>query len=301
MAWKVISAVAVTAIACAPAVTAAAQPGSARPAVAVHLAAAAHPGSAAHLGSAARANAKKGVSVWTFRGVGTALKRSGASWYYTWAAGHSGVTSPPGVQFVPMIWGAGNVTAATLRQVKRQGHDLLAFNEPDSRSQANLTVSRALSLWPRLMGTGMQLGSPAVADDAATPGGWLDQFMRGAGARHYRVNFITVHWYGSDFATRRAVGQLRSYLQAIHNRYHKPLWLTEFALIRFGSTVSFPTSRQQAAFVTAATSMLEHLSFVQRYAWFALPATPGDGSAGLFRPGAAATAAGRAFEAVDKP
>jgi Glycosyl hydrolase catalytic core len=288
MTWKVISAVAVAAVACAPAVTAAAQPGSTRPVASAHLA------------SAARANAKKGVSVWTFRGVSTALKRSGASWYFTWAAGHPGVASPAGVQFVPMIWGAGNVTAATLRQVKRQGRDLLGFNEPDSRSQANLTVSRALRLWPRLMGTGMQLGSPAVADDAATPGGWLDQFMRGAAARHYRVNFITVHWYGSDFATRPAVGQLRSYLQAIHNRYHKPLWLTEFALIKFGRTASFPTPRQQAAFVTAATSMLEHLSFVQRYAWFALPATPGDGSAGLFRPGAAATAAGRAFEAVDK-
>jgi hypothetical protein len=44
--------------------------------------------------------------------------------------------------------------------------------------------------------------------------------------------------------------------------------------------------------------MLGGLSFVQRYAWFALPATSGEGSAGLFRPGAVATAAGRAFEAV---
>jgi hypothetical protein len=37
----------------------------------------------------------------------------------------------------------------------------------------------------------------------------------------------------------------------------------------------------------------------QRYAWFPLPATPGDGSAGLFRPGPVATRAGRVFEAVD--
>lgn len=66
------------------------------------------------------------------------------------------------------------------------------------------------------------------------------------------------------------------------------------------STVTFPAPRQQAAFVTAATSMLEHLPYVQRYAWFALPATPGDGSAGLFRPGAIPTAAGRAFEPVGR-
>jgi hypothetical protein len=47
--------------------------------------------------------------------------------------------------------------------------------------------------------------------------------------------------------------------------------------------------------------MLHRLTYVQRYAWFALPATTGpngDGSAGLFRPGAIATAAGRAFEKV---
>jgi hypothetical protein len=38
---------------------------------------------------------------------------------------------------------------------------------------------------------------------------------------------------------------------------------------------------------------------VQRHAWFALPATPGDGSAGLFGPGPVVTRVGRAFEAVD--
>jgi len=240
----------------------------------------------------------KGVSVWAFRGVGNALARSGASWFYTWAPDHPGIASPPGVQFVPMIWGAGSVTAATLRQVRHEGHYLLGFNEPDMSGQSNLTVSRALRLWPRLMATGMSLGSPAVAIDAATRGGWLDRFMRGAAARRYRVNFIAVHWYGADFATGQAVRQLQQYLQAIHARYRLPIWLTEFALIRFGASVSYPSPRQQAAFVTAAASMLRRLRFVQRYAWFALPATSGDGTAGLFRGGALPTAAGRAFEAV---
>ena len=227
-----------------------------------------------------------------------ALAESGASWYYTWAPNHPGIATPAGVQFVPMIWGAGSVTPATLRQVKHEGPDLLGFNEPDSASQSNMTVSQALRLWPQLMATGLTLGSPAVATDAATPGGWLDRFMHGARARHLRVNFIAVHWYGADFATRQAVAQLRSYLEAIHARYQRPIWLTEFALIRFGSTTTFPTARRQAAFLTAATTMLGRLSFVQRYAWFALPATTGDGTAGLFRPGAIATAAGQAFEAA---
>ncbi len=240
----------------------------------------------------------KGAGAWVFRGAGKALAESGASWYYTWGAGHQGITSPAGVQFVPMIWGAGSVTPATLQQVKHEGPDLLGFNEPDNAGQSNMTVSQALALWPQLMATGLKLGSPAVATDAATPGGWLDQFMHGARAQHLRVNFITVHWYGGDFASGPAVAQLRSYLQAIHARYKLPIWLTEFALIRFGSTTTFPTGPQQAAFLTAATKMLGQLSFVRRYAWFALPATNGDGTAGLFRPGAIATRTGRAFEAA---
>jgi hypothetical protein len=242
--------------------------------------------------------AQKGVAVWTFRGVSKALARSGASWYLTWAPGHPGITTPRGTQFVPMIWGSASVTSATLRQVKREGRYLLTFNEPDNTGQSNLTVAQALSLWPRLMTTGMRLGSPAVATGAPTPGGWLDQFMKGAKSRGYRVSFIAVHWYGSDFATGAAVAQLKSYLQATYARYHLPIWLTEFALIKFGTTATFPSPRGQAAFLTAAARMLRRLSYVQRYAWFALPATSGDGSAGLFRPDTVITAAGRAFRAV---
>jgi hypothetical protein len=243
-------------------------------------------------------HARKGAGVWSFSGVHRALIKSGVSWYYTWGPDHPGIASPRGVSFVPMIWGSGSVTTATLRQVKHEGRYLLGFNEPDNAGQANMTVSQALKLWPRLMSTGMRLGSPAVATGAATRGGWLDRFMRGVAARHDRVSFITVHWYGGDFVTSRAVAELKSYLKAIHARYHRPLWLTEFALIRFGAQTTFPSARQQAAFVTAATSMLRGLSYVQRYAWFALPATSGDGTAGLFHPGAVATRAGRAFEAV---
>jgi RNA polymerase sigma factor (sigma-70 family) len=242
---------------------------------------------------------QKGVSTWNFTGVSQALAQSGASWFYNWAATANGISSPPGVSFVPMIWGAASVTTATLAQVRGEGHDLLGFNEPDLSSQSNMTVQQALSLWPKLMATGMTLGSPAVASGAATPGGWLDQFMRGVAARGYRVGFITVHWYGGDFRTGPAVQELQSYLQAIYDRYHLPIWLTEFALTNFGgATPSFPTLAQQAAFVTAAAKMLAGLSYVQRYAWFALPVSSGSGTTGLFSAGPVPTVVGRAFEAA---
>ena len=159
-----------------------------------------------------------------------------------------------------------------------------------------MTVSQALSLWPQLMATGNILGSPAVSSGAATPGGWLDQFMSGAKARGYRVDFITLHWYGSDFDTTQAVDQLQAYIQAVYDRYHLPIWLTEYALIDFSNGTSYPTGPQQAAFVTASAKMLTALPYLQRYAWFALPGTAGQPGTGLFTNGPVATDAGQAFE-----
>ena len=242
---------------------------------------------------------RKGVATWNATGVSQDLAASGASWYYNWGATPNGITAPASVGFVPMIWGPSDVTTATLDQVKGEGDVLLGFNEPDLGSQANMTVQQALDLWPKLMATGMTLGSPAVASGAATPGGWLDQFMAGAKTRGYRVNFITVHWYGGDFSTGPAVQQLESYLQAIYDRYHLPIWITEFALTSYaGPTPTFPSETQQAAFLTAAAAMLDGLRYVQRYAWFALPVSSGSGTTGLFNPGPAVTDVGRAFEAA---
>ncbi|MEU7771037.1 sigma-70 family RNA polymerase sigma factor [Micromonospora taraxaci] len=243
-------------------------------------------------------SARKGVGVWNFAGASQALAASKAGWYYTWGTQHPGISTPRGVTFVPMIRSAENVTAPDLARAKAAGPDLLTFNEPDMPEQANMSVEQALDLWPQLMATGSRLGSPAVAVGAPDPQGWLDRFMTGAQARGHRVDFITVHWFGADFATAAAVDQLRQYLQAVYQRYRKPIWLTEFALIRFdGGGAQFPGQEQQAAFLTAATAMLGQLSYVQRYAWFGLPATDKDRS-GLFSSGTQTTAVGRAFQAA---
>ncbi|MEY9962682.1 RNA polymerase sigma factor (sigma-70 family) [Streptacidiphilus sp. MAP12-16] len=243
-------------------------------------------------------SSRKGVSAWSFPGVNAALEQSGASWYYTWTTTHSGISGPANVGFVPMIWGSNSVTPTALAQARSAGPYLLGFNEPDMAAQSNMTVDQALQLWPKLQATGATLGSPAVAYGGDTPGGWLDRFISGARAKGYRVDFIALHWYGGDFVTTDAVNQLRSYVQAVHDRYHLPIWLTEYALIDFSHGTRFPTGPQQAAFVTASTRMLSQLPYLQRYAWFALPASDTAPSTGLFRSGPVATEAGRAYEAA---
>ncbi|MFJ5881491.1 sigma-70 family RNA polymerase sigma factor [Kitasatospora cineracea] len=244
------------------------------------------------------ASARKGVGVWSFAGASQALAASGAGWYYTWGTQHPGISTPASASFVPMIWGASSVTDAALAQARANGPYLLGFNEPDMAAQSNLTVDRALELWPQLMRAGQTLGSPAVAYGADTPGGWLDRFMAGADAKGYRVDFITLHWYGGDFRTPQAVQQLTSYLEAVHRRYRKPIWLTEYALIDFSGGTRFPSAEQQAAFVTASTEALDALPYLQRYAWFGLGADPAGPSSGLFTDGTTATAAGRAYQAA---
>lgn len=240
---------------------------------------------------------KKGVTVWSAPDLDASLTASKASWYYDWSPSrldHIGSGAP---QFVPMIWGAKNADAATIATAKSQGSVLLGFNEPDMGSQSNMTVQQALDLWPKLQATGLRLGSPAVAADAATPGGWLDSFMAGAASRGYRVDFITVHWYGSDFRPGPATDQLKSCLQAIYNRYHLPIWLTEYALISFsGGGSQYPAQDQQAAFVSQSAAMLDSLPYVERYAWFGLAASAGSQTGTALFQNGQATPMGVAYE-----
>ncbi|MFD9326758.1 glycosyl hydrolase [Streptomyces sp. NPDC060065] len=238
------------------------------------------------------ASPRKGVSLNPVDGASQALAGSGASWYFNWASTTGTVARPNGVDYVPMIWGPGSVTDAELGQAAKEGKELLGFNEPDLGTQANLTPEQALDLWPRLESTGLRLGAPAVATGGDLAGGWLDRFMQGAAQRGLRVDFIPLHWYGADFGPD-AANQLRGYLQAVHDRYHKPIWLTEYGLIDFSKgTPRYPSEQEQTDFIKSAGQMLNSLDFVERYAWFTLSTQTSP--TGLYN-GATANASGRVY------
>lgn len=86
-----------------------------------------------------------------------------------------------------------------------------------------------------------------------------------------KVDFITLHWYGSDFNPKNATQQLKSYVEATHAKYQKPIWLTEYSLMNFGGGAKFASPADQAEFVRLSTDMLEGLSYVEHYSWFAFP------------------------------
>lgn len=168
-----------------------------------------------------------------------------------------------------MIWGTGNIDADLRLAVQSGAHDLLAFNEPDSQSEGNVTVEQAIALWPKLEATGLRLGSPATT----TNNRWLDQFMTQSKARNLRVDFLCLHWYG-DITAPDPVDDLRKYLQTYWDRYHLPIWLTEYSGANFSFHRRPATVADNAAFAAASAAMLEKLPFVERYAWFGTEWTP---------------------------
>ncbi|WP_433532237.1 glycoside hydrolase family protein [Micromonospora sp. CA-263727] len=242
--------------------------------------------------------AKKGVATWAFPPGSDGIRDVGAAWYHDWSTSNSDV--PAAAEFVPMIWGAAFVNDAELAAAQRSGRTLLGFNEPDLWFQANMSVEHALDLWPRLQDTGMRLGSPAVAFGADTPGGWLDRFLDGARQRGLRVDFIALHWYGSDFGDD-AANHLMQYVHAVYERYRLPIWVTEFGLIDFSEEPPrHPTPQQLVTFVGKATAALEATPYVERYAWFALPATGEHAPHGLYREDGTATEAGAAYRVAGR-
>jgi hypothetical protein len=192
------------------------------------------------------------------------MQTLGYSWYYDWEMN----TSCPnlGVPFVPMVsgdWCPGSACPSLPASLSASGSPyLLTFNEPDNPSQSNMTVARALQLWPYLEATGLQLGSPAVTDSTRGTA-WLAAFMAGVAQDGYRVNFIALHWYGDCSSPQNLV----SYLASMAT-YGLPLWLTEFSCLNGSAAVN-------ASFIQQVGPMLEALPYLQRIGWFSNRPYPG--------------------------
>ncbi|KAK9844328.1 hypothetical protein WJX74_000854 [Apatococcus lobatus] len=107
---------------------------------------------------------KRGAGAWYFAGVQQALQHSGVSWFYAWSGSPAdqAIDVPPGIEFVPMIWGRSAAQDGSIKAAAKYSV-LLGFNEPDRPDQANMRVEEALELWPHLMAAQLRLGSPAPA------------------------------------------------------------------------------------------------------------------------------------------
>ena len=212
---------------------------------------------------------KKGIGlvVGPTNGWHERLRVLNCRWFYSWWH-ETPVNIPAGVEFVPMLWGPGPRTAPAYRQLTenfRTGRHqiLLGYNEPDVLEEANLSVDKALEVWPKLMATGMRLGSPAAAHPDRP---WMETFMREAEARKYRIDFIAIHSYGGDDVPAFLAG-----LERLHAKFHKPIWITELGVADWDARHAQPGCYSPAEvrkFMAAALPALEKLDYIERYAWY---------------------------------
>lgn len=173
------------------------------------------------------------------------------SWYYNWTPGG---TSRDGLEFVPMIKTHAGVRPKVLERIQKSGAKvLLGFNEPERTSQGNTSVEQALELWPRLMATGLRLGSPAPSSDRQGMA-WLERFMKGVEQRKLRVDFIAVHYYRSADA-----GEFEKWLDELYRKYQRPIWVTEF-------NAKF-TKGDRDQFARESFKMLARHRHVERFAY----------------------------------
>lgn len=216
------------------------------------------------------ATPKKGVGEYTQPHGARVLAGLKVSWYYDWKPRPDVSGAPAGVQFIPMIWGPQNLNEADLQAAKASGAGIvLGFNEPNESSQSNMTVEEALDAWPKLEALGMRLGSPAAGTgDDVKPDGWLARFMAGAKERGYRVDFLCLHPYQSSFDPEVATRDLVREVTEMHERYHLPIWVTEYAIANWEAKPVTPDAATEAKFVRESTAAMDKLPFVERYAWY---------------------------------
>lgn len=204
-----------------------------------------------------------------------AVLAPGVSWFYDWGTSTNIDYAPSGIVFVPMTWNTGyNKNDLTSFLDKHPEVEyLLAFNEPNFRTQSNATPSQAAAAWPALEKIadqyGLKLVSPAPnwCGDCVKEGGttyyspyqWLADFF--TKCPDCRVDYIGIHFYMGD---KNAV---KGSIDSLWNQFHKPIWLTEFNMDKNGMGDN-GTVDEQRAFMVNLIDWMEQDPHVFRYSWF---------------------------------
>jgi hypothetical protein len=199
---------------------------------------------------------KKGMS-------GDIWPKFNCGWYYNWNLNHDSTLDVEYVAIRQTRWWPG----LDKQDWKKRGiTQLLGYNEPDSKEQSNLTVDQAIEGWPDLLATGLRIGSPAVTDGGFN---WIVEFMDKADAKGLRVDFVAIHYYRSFPNPGDPEGAARNFynfLKQVHDRTHRPIWVTEWNNGANWTKGPDPTTAQQRAAIAAMVKMLDATPFVERYA-----------------------------------
>ncbi|MDR2805946.1 MAG: carbohydrate-binding protein [Dysgonamonadaceae bacterium] len=218
---------------------------------------------------------KRGACMSNLREADFDALHTGMSWFYDWgnSPGNMGayVSDKYNIEYCPMRWG--NDWNPNLIRNYVQDHPnckyLLTFNEPNFKSQSNLTPQQAAALWPEIRALADEMGlkviSPALNysgwTEWGTPKKWLDAFFQLVPMDE--VDGIALHCYMGW--SEALIGYVQEYIRY----YNKPIWLTEFcAWDDRSGTPDAAMKKIQREYLVDAFDFLETEPMVARYAWF---------------------------------
>jgi hypothetical protein len=191
------------------------------------------------------------------------LNLTQSTWEYSWGASDPYYTD---CEFVPMKWGLRG--SYDIINSRTDISHLLGFNEPNRPDQSNMSVEEALDEWPKLMRSGLRLGSPSVSDNSRLED-WLYKFIDECKKRNYRVDYVTVHGYWGPDQMREPENWLKT-LREIHLRTGLPIWLTEWNIGANWTKEPWPSEEKaqyakQLANLKGILEILDNAPFVERY------------------------------------
>lgn len=202
----------------------------------------------------------------------------GTSWSYNWGRGDFDDLSYDQF-YVPMQFREGWPNFSTLHQKYSDWNDelkpsyLLGFNEPDREDQADMTVAKAVDLWPRLQVLDVPLVSPGNAH-GATGQAWLEDFSDQTDALGYRTDYAATHWYSSP-----SVNSVLNYVDSTQTKSNgRDVWLTEFAVVDWSNGSGNWSEETNYNFILEFMYRAESKANLDKYALFlwtgAEPVTP---------------------------
>ncbi|MFR0910972.1 MAG: glycosyl hydrolase [Eubacterium sp.] len=172
----------------------------------------------------------------------------------------------------------------------RKGYKyLLSYNEPDLQGEANKQPSTMILRWRETITNkgNLRLGSPATETFQINSDKWWTPFWNGMSTDDKNnMTFIAVHAYQHYYNNADTALQYLHAIDEIYAKYHKPIWITEFAVADLRNTFSPNNSKHLAQvqeFMKIVLKGLNERNYVERYAWFNFnPTDSKTGASGIF-------------------
>ena len=196
----------------------------------------------------------------------------GAAWYYNWGRGSYAYNEKyKNLEYVPMVWGdtnAANIRNKIQTAINDGSKYILGHNEPDMGSSAggcNINVNNEIALWNTHFlpfRDQIKLGSPAYAMWSAVSSSQFPTFMAGV---ENNVDFVCIHCYPDNWNGGQSMATwfLEKVVDDTYNRYHKPIWITEYSTSGNGITQD-----GTAEFVKYFLQGLDKRDYVERQSFF---------------------------------